>query len=133
MCCFSKISIIIVKYDFKSKSCFSGVFGNPLLAVVGELGSDVAKMSWFLLLRFLHFPLAILLSVIIGDLVVSDWSLPLMWILGPVGSGRKLLLSVQLCVDVQCVLVAGTQLSLWAQVGSSCEAVLGAQPFAHQS
>ena len=59
-------------YDFKSKPCFSGVFGNPLLAVVGELFSHVARFSWFPLLKFFHFPLVILLSVIIGDHVVTN-------------------------------------------------------------
>ena len=67
---FSKIPIIM-KYDFKSKSCLSGMFQNPLLAVVGELDPDVPTLSWFPLLRFFHFPLAILLFVIIGDLAVS--------------------------------------------------------------
>ena len=69
-----------MKYDSKSKSCFSGVFGNPPLAAVGELDSDVARLSWFPSLMFFCFPLAILLSVIIGDLVVSDWSLSLLWV-----------------------------------------------------
>jgi hypothetical protein len=32
-----------MSYDFNSTSCFSGVLGNPGLAVVGELGSDDAK------------------------------------------------------------------------------------------
>ena len=68
-----------MKYDFKPKSCFSGMFGNPLVAVVGELGYGVARLSCFPLLRFFHFPLAILLSVIIGDLV-TDWHLSLFWI-----------------------------------------------------
>ena len=40
---FLKSSIIIMRYDFKSESCFSGVLGYPGLAVVGELGSDDAK------------------------------------------------------------------------------------------
>ena len=59
---------------------FSGVLDNPLLAVVGELGSDVARLSWFPLLWFFLFPLAILLFVFIHDLV-SVWSLSLLWIL----------------------------------------------------
>ena len=40
---FLKSSISIMRYDFKSKFCFSGVLGYPVLAVVEELGSDVAK------------------------------------------------------------------------------------------
>ena len=35
-------SFIIMRYDFKSDSCFSGVLGYPGLAVVGELGSNDA-------------------------------------------------------------------------------------------
>ena len=50
--CFSKIYIIIMKYDFKSKAYFSDVFGNLVLAVVGDLGFDVARLSWFPLLIF---------------------------------------------------------------------------------
>jgi hypothetical protein len=37
------ISIIIMRCDFKSKSCFSCVMGYPALAVMEELGSDEAK------------------------------------------------------------------------------------------
>jgi hypothetical protein len=40
---FLKSSIIIMRSDFKSKSCFSGVLGNPGLDVVGKLVSDGAK------------------------------------------------------------------------------------------
>jgi hypothetical protein len=40
---FLKSSIIIMRCDFKSESCFSGVLGYPGLAVVEELGSDDAK------------------------------------------------------------------------------------------
>ena len=40
---FLKSYIIIMRCDFKSESCFSGVLGYPELAVVGELGSDNAK------------------------------------------------------------------------------------------
>jgi hypothetical protein len=36
-------SIIIMRIDFKSESCFSGVIGYPGLAMVGELGFDDAK------------------------------------------------------------------------------------------
>jgi hypothetical protein len=35
------------------------VFRYPGLAVVGELSSDDAKQSWFLLVRFLPLPCAI--------------------------------------------------------------------------
>lgn len=31
-----------MRYDFKSKSCFSGVFGYTVFALIGELGSDDA-------------------------------------------------------------------------------------------
>ena len=48
-----------MRYDFKSKSCFSGVLGYPGLTVVGVLGSDDAQWSWFLLVRFFHLPFAI--------------------------------------------------------------------------
>jgi hypothetical protein len=40
-----------MRYDLKFISCFSGVLGNPGLAVVGELGSDDVNYLWFLLLR----------------------------------------------------------------------------------
>ena len=39
---FLKPSISIMSYDFKSKSCFSGMLGYPGLVVVGELGLDGA-------------------------------------------------------------------------------------------
>jgi hypothetical protein len=48
-----------MRYDFKSESCFSGVLGYLGLAVVGVLGSDDAKWSWFQLVRFLCLPFAI--------------------------------------------------------------------------
>ena len=51
--------------------------GYPLLAVVGKLGSYFARLSWFPFLRFLGLPFAILLSMMRGDLVVSDWRLSL--------------------------------------------------------
>jgi hypothetical protein len=38
-----KSSIIIMRCDFKSESCFSVVLGYPGLAVVGELDSEGAK------------------------------------------------------------------------------------------
>ena len=36
-------SIIIMRCDFKSKSCFSSVMGYPGLAMLGELGADDAR------------------------------------------------------------------------------------------
>jgi hypothetical protein len=48
-----------MRYDFKSESCFSGVLGYPVLAVVGVLGSDDAEWSWFLLVSFLLLPFTI--------------------------------------------------------------------------
>jgi hypothetical protein len=35
--------LLVMLYDFKSESCFSGLLGYPGLAVVGVLGSDDAK------------------------------------------------------------------------------------------
>jgi hypothetical protein len=49
----------IIRYDFESESCFSGVLGYPGLAEVGVLGSDDAEQSWFLLVRFLCLPFTI--------------------------------------------------------------------------
>jgi hypothetical protein len=46
---FLKSSTTIMRYEFKSESCFSGVLGYPGLAVVGILPSDDAQWSWFLL------------------------------------------------------------------------------------
>ena len=56
---FLKSSTSIMRYDFKSKSCFSGVLGYPGLAEVGVLGPDDGEWSWFLLVRFLCLPFAI--------------------------------------------------------------------------
>jgi hypothetical protein len=61
---FLKFSIIITRYEFKSKSCFSGVLGYPGLAMLRELGYDDSKKSWFLLVRFLCLPLTIWLPLI---------------------------------------------------------------------
>ena len=52
-------STSIMRYDFKSQSCFSGVLGYPGLAEVGVLGSDDGERSWFLLVRLLRFPFTI--------------------------------------------------------------------------
>ena len=49
-------STSIMRYDFKSESCFSGVLVYPELAEVGVLGSDDGEWSWFLLVRFLRLP-----------------------------------------------------------------------------
>jgi hypothetical protein len=38
-----KSSIIIMRSDFRPKSCFSAVLDYTGLAVVGELGSDDAR------------------------------------------------------------------------------------------
>jgi hypothetical protein len=40
---FLKSYIIIMRCDFKSESCFSGVLGYPELTVVGVLGFDDDK------------------------------------------------------------------------------------------
>ena len=40
---FLNSSIIIMRYDFKSESCFSGVLGYLGLAMVEDLGSDDVK------------------------------------------------------------------------------------------
>jgi hypothetical protein len=56
---FLKSSASIMRYDFKSESCFSGVLGYPELAEVGVLGSDDGEWSWILLVNFLCLPFAI--------------------------------------------------------------------------
>ena len=40
---FSMSSVIIMRNEFRSESCFSSVIVYPGLAMVGELGSDDAK------------------------------------------------------------------------------------------
>jgi hypothetical protein len=40
---FLKSSIIIMRSDFRSESCFSGLMVYPGLAMEGELGSDGAN------------------------------------------------------------------------------------------
>jgi len=74
---FLKSSNIIMSCDFKSKSCFYCVLRYPGLAVVGELGFDDSKWPWFLLLKFLPFPLTICLSLVLAGIVVFDSSLTL--------------------------------------------------------
>lgn len=44
--------------------------------MVGELGSDGAKLYWLLLIMFLRFSFAISLSLVLTGLGVSDWSRP---------------------------------------------------------
>jgi hypothetical protein len=72
---FLKSSTTIMRYDFKSSSCFSGVLGYPGL-VVGILGSDDTQCSWFLLVRFLCLPLAIwkFLVLMFKLSLVGAWS-----------------------------------------------------------
>jgi hypothetical protein len=53
---FLKSSTSIMRYDFKSESCFSDVLVYSGLAEVGVLGSDDGEQSWFLLVRFLSLP-----------------------------------------------------------------------------
>ena len=50
----------------------------PGLAVVGELGSDDAKVYWLLLLMVLHLPLTIWLSLVFAGPGISIWSLLLL-------------------------------------------------------
>jgi hypothetical protein len=64
-----------MRYYFKSESCILGVLGYPGLAVVGVLGSDDAQWSWFLLVRFFHFPFTIWSSLVLDVLAASGWSL----------------------------------------------------------
>ena len=64
-----------MRFDFKSRSCFSGVSAYPGLAVVRELGSDGIMLPWILLVMFLHLPFAIWLSLVLAGAAVSDGSL----------------------------------------------------------
>jgi hypothetical protein len=66
-------SIIFIRWEFRSESFFSGVLGNPLLAVVGELGSEVAKWNWFLFLMFLCLPLVWVFQVLTGLLSLTGF------------------------------------------------------------
>ena len=81
---FLKPSISIMSGDFKSKSCFSSVLGNPGLAVVGELGLGGAMSPWFLLATFLSLIFAIWLSLVLVCPAVSGWSLSHLWACKPV-------------------------------------------------
>lgn len=58
--------------------CFSGVLEYPRFVMVEELGSDIAKKYWCLLLLFLHFPLPICSSLVLTDIAVFNWSLSLL-------------------------------------------------------
>ena len=69
---FLKSSITFMRYDFNSKSCFSSMFGQPGLAVVGELDSDDIMQPWFLLVIFLCLPFTIWLSLVLVGPAVSD-------------------------------------------------------------
>ena len=75
---FLKSSTSIMRYDFDSESCFSGVLGYLGLAEVGVLGSDDGEWSWFLLVRFLSLPFTIWNSLVLDVLAVSAWSLLLL-------------------------------------------------------
>jgi hypothetical protein len=83
---FLKSSISIMRCDFKSKPCFSGVLGYPGLAVVGELGSDDTMYPWFLLVKFLLLPFTIWLSLVLVGFAVSGFSLSLLWACKPVSA-----------------------------------------------
>ena len=72
---FSISSTSIMKYDFKSESCFSDVLGYPGLSVLGVLGSDDSEWSWFLLVGFLGLPFTIWQSLVLDILAVSGCSL----------------------------------------------------------
>jgi hypothetical protein len=75
---FLNSSIIIMRCDFKSESCFSCVLGYPQLSIVEKLVSDDSNYPWFLLLMFLPLPLTIWLSLLLAGLAVSDCGLSLL-------------------------------------------------------
>ena len=50
------------------------MLGYPGLAVVGELGSDVAMWPWFLLVVFLCLPFAIWLSLVLLGNISTQFS-----------------------------------------------------------
>ena len=105
-----KSYIIIMRYDFKPKSCFSGVLVYPGLAVVGGLGSDDAMWPWFLLLKF--FPLAIQFSLVLAGLAVSDYGLSLLQ------ACVSVLLGDQFSLGGICVWRAVAQGQLWGADGN---------------
>jgi len=69
----------MIKCDFKSRSCLYGMFGYPAFALVGDLGSDDAKQSWFLWLQFILFLLVIWLCLVLAVLAVSNSGLTFLW------------------------------------------------------
>ena len=81
---FLRSSLIIMRSDFKLESCFSCMIQYLELAVLGELGSGDAKQPWFLLVTFLHLPLAIWLSLVLDGLAVSGWSFSFLCVCQPV-------------------------------------------------
>jgi hypothetical protein len=70
-----KSSTTIMRYDFKSGSCFLGVFGYPGLAEVGVLVCDDGERFCSLLVRFLCLPFAICYSLTLVVIAVSGWNL----------------------------------------------------------
>ena len=76
---FLTFSLRIIRCDFKSESCFSGVLDYPQLALVGKLGSDDARYSCFLLVKLLCLPFSFWFSLVLVGLAVSNWSLSLLW------------------------------------------------------
>jgi hypothetical protein len=65
---------------------FSGVLVYPGFAFVGDLFFDDAKYPWFLSVWFLRLPFAICLSLMLGVLAFSGWSLSLLWAFMPVSA-----------------------------------------------
>ena len=59
---FLKSSIILMRSDFRSESCFFSVMVYPGLSMVGELGSDdqvtVVSVAYVLMLAFCHLIIA---------------------------------------------------------------------------
>ena len=74
----------MVCHHLCGKVYFSGVWGYPGLAVVGELGSDDVNLSLFLLLCFLYLHLSIWLSLVLVGLALSDRSFSLLCSCEPV-------------------------------------------------
>ena len=72
---FLKYTISIMRCDFKSRSCFSGVLGYSGLSVVVELGLDDAMLPSFLLVMFLHLCFVIYLSLVVAGLAISECGL----------------------------------------------------------
>jgi hypothetical protein len=80
--------------------------------VVGELGSDDAKYSWFLLAIFMCLLFAIWLSLVLNVLAASLWSLSLLWVCKPVSALR----GDQLFHGRTCIHWALEQLKVWVQM-----------------